>query len=695
MVRPVAQRSPVAAIAALFIAALGPGATVAMAGTVTVPAGAVDSTAQPCSAGSCPNLRSAVAYADQNAGTTIQLAAGSYDLSQGELMITSTAGSLTISGAGAGATKIDQAGPPGPADRVFELQCGTPSLTLQNLEVTGGHVQIPTSDVGSGAEDEGGAGILDGANSLTLSGVTLDHNSLAGVDYAVASNSAGGDGVPAYGGGIAQTAACQTVQQINVTRSTVSDNTATAGAGQGSTSPQPGGRGGAALGGGIYSFGTAISISHSTVEGNVATAGAGGAPSASTSQAQAGKAGDGGIAEGGGVYDRAQGLSIDHSAIDGNSAVGGSPGANSQYVGFSGTGGTAQGGALFTLGTLVVSDSTLAANTAAGGADGGGVQNAGVAGPASGGAAFGRDLTFDNSTIARNSATGGPGPGPFAPTNSYANGEPGAGNVTVFTGVSAPSAGSLTLRSTIVSAGTSFTGGGAHPGGNCFRQDDSVGGTQPPTVDDEGYNLEDSSPSQCGLSTGRGDLIGADPLLGTLGNNGGPTATMALAATSPAIGASQACPSDDQRGLPRGNPVCDIGAFEHQAGGGGTTPPPGGGAAGVARAGAPHTSGNAVSVSISCTGASACTVKLTLTATEILRGSKLIALTASARKHKKIVVLGSASVTVPAGRTATVKVSLNALGRRLLKKHKTLRLTLTIKQGTTRIATYRLRLKRR
>jgi hypothetical protein len=184
---------------------------------------------------------------------------------------------------------------------------------------------------------------------------------------------------------------------------------------------------------------------------------------------------------------------------------------------------------------------------------------------------------------------------------------------------------------------------------------------------------------------------------------------MALAATSPAIGASQSCASDDQRGLPRGNPACDIGAYEHQGGGGptttppggttpppgGTTPPPGGGAVGVPHAGVPHASGKTVSISISCSGGSACSVKLVLTATETLKGSKLVALTAIAKKHRKVVVLGSASATVPSGQTATVRVSLNALGKRLLKRHKTLPLTLTVKQGTTAIATHRLRLQRR
>jgi hypothetical protein len=66
------------------------------------------------------------------------------------------------------------------------------------------------------------------------------------------------------------------------------------------------------------------------------------------------------------------------------------------------------------------------------------------------------------------------------------------------------------------------------------------------------------------------DLIGVDPMLGPLANNGGPTETQALLAGSPAIDAADPrppadhatrCPTTDQRGVAR-NGRCDIGAFE-------------------------------------------------------------------------------------------------------------------------------------
>ncbi|MEM7802490.1 MAG: choice-of-anchor Q domain-containing protein [Chloroflexota bacterium] len=62
----------------------------------------------------------------------------------------------------------------------------------------------------------------------------------------------------------------------------------------------------------------------------------------------------------------------------------------------------------------------------------------------------------------------------------------------------------------------------------------------------------------------------ADPQVGTLGNNGGPTLTMALLEGSSAIDSANVafCPATDQRGVSRPQPeggACDIGAFEFQA----------------------------------------------------------------------------------------------------------------------------------
>jgi hypothetical protein len=116
--------------------------------------------------------------------------------------------------------------------------------------------------------------------------------------------------------------------------------------------------------------------------------------------------------------------------------------------------------------------------------------------------------------------------------------------------------------------GISNVGGGevtgtllaTNQGGNCA-------GSQ---LTDGGYNLEDDAGVSCGFSSALHDAVGADPLLGPLEGNGGPTETMALSVGSPALGVVPAgvCPSTDQRGLPRPDgreTACDIGAYEYQA----------------------------------------------------------------------------------------------------------------------------------
>jgi hypothetical protein len=93
-------------------------------------------------------------------------------------------------------------------------------------------------------------------------------------------------------------------------------------------------------------------------------------------------------------------------------------------------------------------------------------------------------------------------------------------------------------------------------------------------VSSGGHNLLGRTAS-CNGFTGPGDLLKADPLLGPLQDNGGPTFTMALMGGSPAIDAGDdaVCAAPpvlgvDQRGQPRpGGPHCDIGAFEVQSAG--------------------------------------------------------------------------------------------------------------------------------
>jgi PKD repeat protein len=116
-------------------------------------------------------------------------------------------------------------------------------------------------------------------------------------------------------------------------------------------------------------------------------------------------------------------------------------------------------------------------------------------------------------------------------------------------GVSNSSGDTLTLQNTILASNGSY---------NCWTAVTSLG-----------HNMADDD--TCSLD-GDGDLTNTDPLLEPLDDNGGPTLTHALSASSPAIdaGDNAACPAADQRGQMR--PVdgdndatadCDIGAFEY------------------------------------------------------------------------------------------------------------------------------------
>ncbi|MGZ5313043.1 MAG: choice-of-anchor Q domain-containing protein [Solirubrobacterales bacterium] len=172
--------------------------------------------------------------------------------------------------------------------------------------------------------------------------------------------------------------------------------------------------------------------------------------------------------------------------------------------------------------------------------------------------------TFTNVTVSGNHSWGGT-PSAFA----FAG------------GISNASASVLTIRdSTVVNniADVGFTTGGGNilMNGNGTTLENTIiaGGSGPPGTENcavdafgnytsQGHNLE-SPTNQCNL-TGPGDLPSvANPMLGSLTNNGGPTQTHALILGSPAIDAGGAGGlATDQRGVARPQgPACDIGAYE-------------------------------------------------------------------------------------------------------------------------------------
>ena len=114
-------------------------------------------------------------------------------------------------------------------------------------------------------------------------------------------------------------------------------------------------------------------------------------------------------------------------------------------------------------------------------------------------------------------------------------------------------------------------------------------------------------------------------------------------------------------------------------------PSPGG--VGVARVDRVTVAGATASVSVSCAGVSgaSCTATLTLTATGTIRSGKVTAVTAAknnpAKAEDMVVVLGSATVTLTAGQSKTVQISLNATGKRLLAERRTLEVKLTLTQS--------------
>jgi hypothetical protein len=86
---------------------------------------------------------------------------------------------------------------------------------------------------------------------------------------------------------------------------------------------------------------------------------------------------------------------------------------------------------------------------------------------------------------------------------------------------------------------------------------------------------------------------------------------------------------------------------------------------------------------VSCVGSAGQTCQLTetVTSTETLLGNKILAIAArhKAKKVRKTIVLGSQTITLGAGQSQKLVVSLNGTGRSLLSRFGKLPVTLTIK----------------
>jgi hypothetical protein len=235
-----------------------------------------------------------------------------------------------------------------------------------------------------------------------------------------------------------------------------------------------------------------------------------------------------------------------------------------------------KGGAIFDQGTngedTEISDSTISDNTAAD--DGAGFFAGGSAG------------VIFNSTISGNhaGATGDDyGGGLFISDDSYIYDSTISGNSAGYGGgVYAQTDDVAFVYNTILAGNTATAPGGGFPPGVDVYGQVTAAFSLIQTIDDGTALTEDPVGS---------NLIGLDPQLGTLQDNGGPTPTQKPAASSPVIDKGLSDSTVDQRGLSRpfdapsianglGGDASDMGAVELQASdfpaspGGGSGQPP-------------------------------------------------------------------------------------------------------------------------
>jgi hypothetical protein len=287
---------------------------------------------------------------------------------------------------------------------------------------------------------------------------------------------------------------------------------------------------------------------------------------------------------GGGILVSTDGrLTLEDSTVSGNRADGvGSPFGGGLYLGPNSV--------------ALVRNSTISGNQAVGG-DGGGVfvesggsltvENSTISGNSAdlGGGidVIGGLLTVANSTISGNSAVGGggllAGGSTLTVENSTISGNVASGPGG---GISLPAGGTAVIRNSTVAFNTATSGGGgvfvkasSSPAAvtllSTIVADNAVGaaGDGPDVLGKvtAAFSLVENVAGTTFLPGSANNVLGVDPLLGPLADNGGPTRTHALLAGSLAInhGANPAGLAFDQRGpgFARARGAApDIGAFE-------------------------------------------------------------------------------------------------------------------------------------
>ncbi|MCG3148821.1 MAG: hypothetical protein PCFJNLEI_02270 [Verrucomicrobiae bacterium] len=548
------------------------------------------------------SLRQAIA--DANNGDTIVfdpiLATKSIALTSGELLINKN---ITINGLGA--TNLAVTGTS--TSRVFTVTGGA-TATLAALTISGGTAT-------------NGGGIANFA-TLTLNNVTLTNNTATA------------------GGALFTSNGVLTVNNSTLAGNAATEGGALfVAAGTATFASSALATNNADSGGAIANHGT-VTLTNVTLTGNSATFGGGLYSTNGTATIRASAFRNNTANAGGAVYnDAGNTLTLTQaSAVTGNGAFGGgglyNEGTLTVTASLIGTNNALDGGGLYNSATLIVDGATVAGNTADRGAGlfssngsatvtnsvltgnaanaGGGIYNdqpgslllhtatvhSNSATSGGGLATFG-DTQVNRSTILSNTAVAGggvyAGDGTTVVAGSLVSANSGGGlyndggtRLTVVistlagnTGGALLNAGTLTLAESTI-AGNS--GGGLNNAGTATVDNTlfaaNTGGNLSGAVTSKGFNLSDDSTGVAAL-TAAGDQnntpAGLDPA--GLQNNGGPTATIALAPGSAAIAAGGSVyppfepivggglpvypPFTDQRGEPRF--VCgtmDIGAFQ-------------------------------------------------------------------------------------------------------------------------------------
>jgi predicted outer membrane repeat protein len=383
------------------------------------------------------------------------------------------------------------------------------------------------SDNGAGIGSYGGTAILDGS--------TVSGNKGAGIHVVEGGVTLTGSTVSDNtGAGIHVTES-----ELSIADSTIRDN----------------------RGSGIVGDSAAISLNHSTVTGNQVDGNGAGIASSSdtgsevilTDSTVSGNVAGG---DGAGIWVQGHvGLTLVRSTVRENVCAGSGGGIFSDESVVVLTDSRIQdnlGSGLYNAGRMTVTGSTISGNEAAQGM-GGGIEHRGGT------------LSLTNSTVSGNTATMAGGGlyseshGPISLSSSTVSNNQAADGGGIY------SHGPVRLLSTIVA--------GQLAGGDC---------NGPGMFVSQGYNLD--SDGSCTSARRSDDFTAADPLLGPLQDNGGPTETHALLPGSPAIDASGEiqckdadadddipCSVPDQRGVSRpqdgdgnGRVGFDIGAYEKE-----------------------------------------------------------------------------------------------------------------------------------